>query len=45
MWMIRRAFAALAVAAASSLALRAFGGESLPRQSGGWRPLVKPDLK
>jgi hypothetical protein len=44
MWMIRRALAALSVAAAASAALRAAGGASLPRQSGGWRPLTGPDL-
>jgi|TARA_B110000263_G_scaffold248018_1_gene262050 hypothetical protein len=44
MEMIRRAIAALSVTAAVTAALRAAGGVTVERQSGGWRPLEGPDL-
>ena len=42
---IRRALAALMVAALMAAALRVRGRVGLPREAGGWRPLGGPGMR
>ncbi|MCH2423716.1 MAG: hypothetical protein MK196_11500 [Acidimicrobiales bacterium] len=45
MQVIRRALAAVSVAAAVAAALRINGADGIARRSGGWRPLAGPELR
>ena len=45
MRVIRRALAAVSVAAAVAATLRIRGGDGIPRRSGGWRPLAGPERR
>ena len=45
MQIIRRALAAVSVAAAVAAALRIHGAGGVARRSGGWRTLEGPDLR